>query len=412
MPVTTAVRPRRSSVALAPLVLAACGGTPDPAPEPVDNAQRAEEIARSMLIVDTHIDMPYRMHKEYPDVSVAAPNRDFDYPRARAGGLDVAFMSIYVPAAAEEDGSAVLLADELIGMVKREIAKAPGKFVLTGSTNEVADHFGGEQVMFALGLENGAPIAGDLDNLNKLYEQGIRYVTLTHSKSNHISDSSYDEERRWQGLSPFGAELVPAMNDIGMMIDISHVSDEAFYQVLELTEVPPIASHSSARHFTPDWERNMDDDMIRALAEAGGVIQINYGSIFVSQASLDSFRTMDAAFDAFIEEHDFAPDGKESDAWKKAYRRATPFVFADLGDVLDHIDHVRDQVGIDYVGIGSDYDGVGDSLPTGLKDVSTYPNLITGMLARGYSEDDIRKVLGGNLMRVWREVEAFAKNPT
>ena len=404
-----AVRWRRSGAVLVPLVLAACGGSPESASGPPDTAQRALQIARTTLIVDTHIDMPYRMHKEYQDVSVAAPNRDFDYPRARAGGLDVAFMSVYVPAAAEEDGSAVMLADELIDMVKREVAKASGQFVLAGTTNEVADHFGGERVMFALGLENGAPIAGDLANLTRLYEQGIRYITLTHSKSNHISDSSYDEERRWQGLSPFGAELVGAMNDIGMMIDISHVSDEAFYQVLELTAVPPIASHSSARHFTPEWERNMDDDMIRALARAGGVIQINFGSIFVSQASLDSFRTMDAAFDAFIDEHDFQRDGAESTAWKVAYRRATPFKFADLGDVLDHIDHVRDLVGIDYVGLGSDYDGVGDSLPAGLKDVSTYPNLIAGLLERGYSEEDIRKILSGNLTRVWRQVEAYAR---
>ncbi len=403
---------RALAPSLALATLAACGGdAPDSAPAS-DYAQQARDIAQNSLIVDTHIDMPYRMHDEYVDVSIAAPNRDFDYPRARAGGLNVSFMSIYIPAEKEEEGTATALADELIDMVEREVRKAPDKFALAVDTEQVAEQFGGEQVSFALGMENGSPIAGDLGQLRRFYDRGIRYITLTHSKSNHISDSSYDEERPWQGLSPFGEKLVAAMNNMGMIVDISHVSDKAFYDVIEIAKAPPIASHSSVRRFTPGWERNMDDDMIRALAAAGGVIQINFGSTFVNEESRRNYDAMKAERDEYLDEHDFKSGSDESDSWTKAYREDIPFHFADLSDVLDNIDHVRDLVGIDYVGIGSDFDGVGDSLPTGLKDVSTYPNLIAGMLARGYSEDDIRKVLGGNLMRVWREVEAFAKNPT
>ncbi|MEL6312358.1 MAG: membrane dipeptidase, partial [Pseudomonadota bacterium] len=235
-----------------------------------------------------------------------------------------------------------------------------------------------------------------------------RYITLTHSKSNHICDSSYDEARPWNGLSPFGEELVEAMNRTGVMIDISHVSDEAFYDVMALTKVPPIATHSSARHFTPGFERNMSDDMIRVLAAAGGVIQINFGSTFISADSRDSSQELRDARDAFLEETGVAADSEAAGAFSELFRRNNPFRYASLQDVLDHFDHVRDLVGIDHVGIGSDYDGVGDSLPVGLKDVSTYPNLVGGLLDRGYSEEDVRKILGGNLMRVWREAERYA----
>ena len=150
------------------------------------------------------------------------------------------------------------------------------------NTDDVLQQFGSEKISLALGMENGTPIGGDLANLRHFYQRGIRYITLAHSESNHISDSSYDLRRRWQGLSPFGKELVVAMNNIGMMIDISHVSDDAFYQVVSLSKVPVIASHSSLRSYTPGFERNMDDDMLRALAKNGGVVQINFGSSFVT----------------------------------------------------------------------------------------------------------------------------------
>lgn len=369
---------------------------------------KAQRLAHKYLIVDTHIDIPYRLQEKPEDISIATEGGDFDYPRATRGGLNVPFMSIYIPPAKENEGTATAFADELIDGVEALVAHAPKKFALAHNTTDVEQQFKPGVVSLALGMENGAPIAGDLKNLDHFYQRGIRYITLAHSKSNHISDSSYDEVRQWNGLSPFGEELVNAMNDIGMMIDISHVSDEAFYDVVKLTRAPVIASHSSARHFTPGFERNMDDEMIKALAENGGLIMINFGSTFVHQPSRDSYQSMYTARMVYLHTNNLVGDNDASAAFAKNYFEKKPFLFADVEHVLDHIDHVRDLVGIDYVGLGSDFDGVGDTLPTNIKDVSMYPNLIAGMLQRGYSESDIEKVLGSNLMRVWREVEAIA----
>ena len=257
-----------------------------------------------------------------------------------------------------------------------------------------------------MGMENGSPLQGDLDNLRDFYERGIRYITLAHSQSNHISDSSYDLRRQWKGLSPFGKKLVTEMNNIGIMLDISHVSDDAFYQVVDITKVPVIASHSSLRKFTPGFERNMNDDMIKALGENGGVIMINFGSSFVSKEAGQWRKGLTAARKALI-----AKEGEDSpklENFEKSYREKVPYPYSTLDEVLDHIDHVVKLIGIEHVGIGSDYDGVGDSLPIGLKDVASFPNLVQGLLDRGYSRKDIEKILSGNLLRVWEQVEQYA----
>jgi membrane dipeptidase len=259
-----------------------------------------------------------------------------------------------------------------------------------------------------MGMENGSPIEGDLANLKHFYDRGIRYITLTHSKANHISDSSYDTERPAKGLTDFGKTLIQEMNSVGVMVDVSHISDDAFYQVMAVSKTPVIASHSSARHFTPGFERNMSDDMIKQLAKHGGVIQINFGSSFISQASIDKRNIHKAAVKAFALEQALDEKSEQVKAFSKAYLEKNPYLYASLSDVLDHFDHVVKLVGIDYVGIGSDYDGVGDSLPTNLKDVASYPNLIEGLLTRGYSEPEIEKILSGNLIRVWRTVEEYA----
>ncbi|HSG51301.1 MAG TPA: dipeptidase, partial [Rheinheimera sp.] len=377
-------------------VLAACSTTP----ANVDSGSRAQQLAQQFIIVDTHIDVPYRLHKDWEDVTVATKRGEFDYPRARQGGLNAPFMSIYIPASYERTGGGYQLANQLIDNMEALVGRAPDKFAMAYTTADVEQQFGSAKISLALGMENGTPIEGKLENLQHFYDRGIRYITLAHSESNHISDSSYDLRRRWNGLSPFGKELVVAMNNIGMMIDISHVSDAAFYQTVELSKVPVIASHSSLRSYTPGFERNMDDDMIRALAKNGGVVQINFGSSFVTQmANQYGAMRKAAAKQAGV------PD---DDAFETEFRKKHPYPFATLDTVLDHIDHVVKLVGIDYVGIGSDYDGVGDSLPIGLKDVASYPNLVEGLLKRGYSEADIEKVLSGNLLRVWREVEAYA----
>jgi membrane dipeptidase len=383
-----------------------CGPTEQPMQDASED--RAQELARRVLIVDTHIDVPYRLKEKMQDVAVAAPEGDFDYPRARAGGLDVAFMSIYVPASNQETGDAREVADELIDMVEGLVRKDPDKFGLVTGVAQARARLDDGVVGLALGIENGASVQGSLENLRHFFDRGVRYITLAHSKANHICDSSYDEERRWNGLSPFGREVVAEMNRLGMMIDVSHVSDEAFGHVMEVTRAPVIASHSSCRHFTPEWERNMSDEMIRDLAQGGGVIQINFGSSFVD----NDYRVARAAAREAIREHldanGIADDSDHAHEYADEYFAANPIPRALVADVVDHIDHVVALVGVDHVGLGSDYDGLGDTLPEGLEDVSSYPNLIRELLGRGYSEEDVQKICSGNLLRVWTAVERVA----
>ena len=347
---------------------------------------------KKTIIIDTHIDVPYRIKEQWDDVTKATQGGDFDYPRAVRGGLNAPFMSIYIPANLEFEGKgkSYQLANQLIDGMEALAYRAPNKFAIATSSKDIFTHFKQGKMSIAMGMENGSPIEGELKNLKHFFDRGVRYITLAHSQSNHISDSSYDLRRKWKGLSPFGKELVVEMNKIGMLIDVSHISDAAFYQVMELSKVPVIASHSSLRKYTPGFERNMDDDMLKALKKNGGVIQINFGSSFVTSSARSWYdkRNKAAARDQYIAEN--------------------PFPYATLEQVLDHIDHVVELIGIDHVGIGSDYDGVGDSLPVGLKDVSTYPNLVQGLLDRGYSEIQIKKILSGNTLRVWRKAEEYA----
>ncbi|MCJ8296598.1 MAG: dipeptidase [Colwellia sp.] len=374
----------------------------------VNHAALAEKIAKKYIITDGHIDVPYRLESEFENVAEHTEHGDFDFPRAVAGGLDAPFMSIYIPARLEKTGGSKALADKLITMVEDIVKAAPDKFALAYSTADIKANFAKGIISLPMGMENGSPIEGDLANLKHFYDRGIRYITLTHSKANHISDSSYDENRPAGGLTDFGKTLVAEMNNIGVMVDVSHISDEAFYDVMALTQTPVIASHSSARHFTPGFERNMSDEMIQALAKNDGVIQINFGSSFISQAAIDYGKLRKAAIKVFIAENDLEKKSDEVKAFKEQYKINNPYPFASLSDVLDHFDHVVKLVGINYVGIGSDYDGVGDSLPKNLKDVASYPNLIAGLLKRGYSEQDIAKILSGNVMRVWQAAEAYA----
>ena len=391
------------------LLLAACGQTEQTAPESADLEGEAKRIAHSSIIVDTHIDVPYRLEQRPDDISQATESGDFDYPRAVAGGLNAAFMSIYTPAELEAENKSREVAENLIDLVNKVVAGSPEKFAIALSVAEVREHFASDLISLPLGMENGSPIEGNLANVQHFYDRGIRYVTLTHSLSNHISDSSYDDNRQWEGLSDFGKEVVREMNRVGIMIDVSHVSDDAFWQVMEITETPVIASHSSARHFTPGFERNMDDEMIRALGVNGGVIHINFGSSFLTEPAQQYGTARWNGEKAFVAEHPELNKAEAKQQFKKQYETVHgPFPFATLDDVLDHFDHVIGLIGVDHVGIGSDFDGVGDSLPVGLKDVSAYPALIEGLLDRGYSEQDIRKILGENLLRVWDAVAAHA----
>ncbi|MEL6651336.1 MAG: dipeptidase, partial [Bacteroidota bacterium] len=269
--------------------------------------------------------------------------------------------------------------------------------------------FAAGKLALPMGMENGAPMMDDLANVKHFYDRGVRYVTLTHSKDNQICDSSYDTTRTWNGLSPFGERIVKEMNRVGIMIDISHVSDSSFYDVLEIVETPVIASHSSCRRFTPGFERNMNDDMLKRLAENDGVIQINFGSSFLDGAFQEKYNQMQDTVGKWARANGLGYRDSAVLAMAEAYMASEGNPFATVQIVADHIDHVVSIAGVDHVGFGSDFDGVGDTLPIGLKDVSDYPNLIAELLKRGYSPDDIEKICYKNVWRVWNAVEAFAK---
>lgn len=369
--------------------------------------EQARAIAHRYPLVDGHVDVPYRLEEKWEDVTQATAEGNFDLPRARAGGLSAPFMSIYTPADSEAT-NATPLADLLIDRVEAIVGRAPKDFALARSAADVQREFKAGRIALLLGMENGAPIAGDLANLKHFHARGVRYITLTHGKANHIADSSYDPVKTWNGLSPFGLELVAEMNRLGVIVDIAHVSDAAFYEVLKVSKAPVIASHSSLRHFTPGLERNVDDDMLRALAKNGGVLQINFGSFFLTQKAREWSDTFRNAQETFTALHGGKPTPEASARFEAQYRARFAYPYATVADVADHIDRAVEIGGIDHVGLGSDFDGVGDSLPVGLKDVSQYPNLIAELLRRKYSEADIAKIMGGNVLRVLEAVEKVA----
>lgn len=371
--------------------------------------EKAVRLAREYVMVDGHVDIPYRLHNRYEDISKRTPRGDFDYVRAKEGGLDAPFMSIYVPSNRENNG-AKALADTLIDMVYEFETKWPDKYAVATSVDAVRAQFKKGLISLPMGMENGAPIEGDLANVKYFHDRGIRYITLTHGKDNHICDSSYDTTRTWKGLSPFGRKVVAEMNRVGIMVDVSHISDDAFYQVMELSKAPAIASHSSCRHFTPGFERNMSDDMIKLLAKNGGVIMINYGSSFLSKEYQEKEDKVRPEIRSYMRKNNLSFGDPKLDAFIAEVAKKHDFRNVDISVVADHIDHVVKLVGIDHVGLGSDFDGVGPSLPVGLEDASKMPNLIFLLLKRGYSDEDIKKICGENVLRVWSKVEELAKS--
>lgn len=363
----------------------------------------AHQLAQEFIIIDGHVDLPYRLQKRDDDISGASSRGDFDYVRAKAGGLDAPFMSIYIPARLESSLLARKKADQLINMVEALAKDHPDKFALALSPEDIRQNTARGLISLPMGMENGAPLLGELQALDYFYKRGIRYITLAHSKSNHISDSSYDPKRRWGGLSPFGRTVVERMNQLGIMVDVSHVSDSAFFQALRLSRAPVIASHSSARYFTPGFERNMSDEMIKALALKEGLIMINFGSAFISDKSRRLWNQARGVAQQWGEAQGLSASDPAVERYREAYFQQEGGL-STVAEVAAHIDHVVKLAGIDHVGLGSDFEGVGDTLPQGLKDVSQYPNLIYELLKLGYSREDVQKVLSGNLLRVWEKV--------
>jgi membrane dipeptidase len=371
----------------------------------------ADSLAQAYIITDGHVDLPYRLkakrfrlEKEYLGIPISTTEGDFDYERAKKGGLDAPFMSIYIPSSYNQTEGAKPLADSLIDMINGIIKTHSDKFANAGSPADIEANTKAGKLSLPFGMENGAPVGNDLANVKYFYDRGIRYITLTHSKDNQISDSSYDTLRTWNGLSPFGEQVVKEMNRVGIMVDVSHISDSAFYDVLKLTNVPVIASHSSARYYTPGFQRNMSDEMLTAFKKNGGVIQINFGSSFLDSAVVNKNSANRKKLQALLDEKKLTMTDSLAKPVIEQFRKDNPSLFSDVEMVANHIDRVVKLAGIDHVGLGSDYDGVGDSLPTGLKDVSQYPNLIFVLLKRGYSPDDIEKICSGNVFRVWNKV--------
>lgn len=386
------------------------------AKKPRSIKQEATRIAQAHLLIDGHVDLPFRLYRSRnkagkltENVAERTRKGDFDFVRAKAGGFDAPFMSIYIPAKYQITGGAKKLADTLIDMVESIAEKNPEKFSVAKSPDEVERTFRQGKIALPMGIENGAALEGKVENLQHFFKRGVRYITLTHSKDNSICDSSYATTRTHKGLSPFGVSVVKEMNRIGIMVDVSHISDQAFQGVIKTAVVPMIASHSSCRHFTPKWERNMSDSMIKQLADHGGVIMINYGSSFLDDKARKERSAMHTKASAYRAKHKHERNSKAMKAWHKRYNKSQPPPFATVQKVADHIDHVVRLSSIDHVGLGSDFDGVGDSLPTGLKDASQMPNLIAELLRRGYSEKQIVKIMSGNVLRVWRAVEAHAR---
>jgi membrane dipeptidase len=372
---------------------------------------KAHELAQKFILADSHVDLPYRLkinnfrlEREYLGIPVSTKEGDFDYERARKGGLDAPFMSIYIPSdyqSRKDMGKA--LADSLIDMITGIVDAHPDKFALARTPQDVEANTAAGKISLPLGMENGAPIGDSLENVKYFFDRGIRYITLTHAKDNQICDSSYDSMNRWKGLSPFGEKVVAEMNRVGIMVDISHVSDSAFYDVLKIAKAPLIASHSSCRYFTPGFQRNMSDDMIIALAKNGGVMQINFGASFLDSLARVN-RTLLDSLEKFLISKGLTSRDSAAQPIIDQFANDHAALYSDVERVADHIDRVVKLAGIDHVGIGSDYDGVGDTLPLGLKDVSDYPNLLYVLLKRGYSEEDIEKICSGNLFRVWNKV--------
>ncbi|MBK9105920.1 MAG: dipeptidase [Saprospiraceae bacterium] len=379
--------------------------------------QYAVELAHRFIITDGHVDLPYRLkvknfrlEREYMGIPIQTSEGDFDYERAKQGGLDAPFMSIFIPSSYQKDPqSAHELADSLIDMMHGIIDALPDNFARGESPEMIEANFEKGLISLPMGMENGAPIL-TLQDVKYFYDKGIRYITLTHGKDNQICDSSYDTTRTWGGLSPYGYEVVAEMNRIGMIVDVSHISDSTFYQVMKFAKAPVLATHSSCRAFTPGWQRNMSDDMIVELGRKGGVIQINFGTDFLD-AEITKARTANRLeLDSLLTQAGLKADDTLAKPIIDQFRIDHPNLYSDVQRVADHIDHVVKLAGIDHVGIGSDFDGVGDSLPTGLKDVSMYPNLIYELLKRDYSEEDIEKICYKNVWRVWHAVNAIASS--
>ncbi len=372
-----------------------------------------EAVHEKALTIDTHCDTPMNMVEKGTDIGKRNATGKVDLPRMKAGGLDAMFFAVFTgqkKRTAENYGEAYSLANEMITATLSAVNKCNDLAEMAYNADDAARiEKKGKRAIY-LGMENGFPIAKDLSRVEEFYKKGIRYMTLCHSFNNDICDSSTDGKgAEHNGLSPFGREVVKEMNRLGMIIDVSHISDKSFYDVLNVSSAPVIASHSSVRAIA-HHKRNLSDDMIKALAAKGGVIQIclldeyvkDPDSTNIGYKKIAELRKIYYGKWDSLTEAEKAEFRRQRDELEARYPASLPGV----KDYVDHIDHVVKLVGIDYVGIGSDFDGGGGL--SDCPDVSKFPNITRELMIRGYSDTDIYKIWGGNFLRVFRKVEKVA----
>ena len=370
---------------------------------------RAREILRTTPLIDGHNDLPWALRQGFardPYAVDLTTNLDdttslhTDIPRLRAGGVGGQFWSVYVPASLEPVEAAKATFEQ-IDMVRRIVFAHPDVFELATTADDVERIHGAGKIASLIGIEGGYSIDDSLGLLREFQEAGVRYMTLTHSRTTTWADSATDAPK-WGGLSPFGEDVVREMNRVGMMVDLSHVSEETMVDAMRVSEAPVIFSHSSARAVT-DHPRNVPDSVLRAMADDGGVVMVTFVPGFISQANMD----WGPAYNAEMARLGIAPGARPEDPRMIAWVAANPRPDATLADVVAHIQHVREVAGIDHVGLGGDFDGV-NSLPLEVQGVDAYPRILAALMAAGWSESDIRKLSGENVLRVMRAVEAVA----
>jgi membrane dipeptidase len=374
-----------------------------------DISQQARDLHFNSIVVDTHDDTTQRLLDPKFDLGARHADGSVDIPRMRDGGLDAIFFSIWIPGTVT-GRVAVQRALQQIAAVRQTVARHPNDLVLCGTGDEVRRTAAAKKIAVLMGLEGGHMINNDLATLDKFYTLGVRYMTLTHTVNTDWADSSGDKPAH-NGLTPFGKEVVVEMNRLGMMVDISHVADKTFYDVLATSQAPVIASHSSCRAIC-SAPRDMTDEMIKALAAHGGVIQINYHVGFLSQEFQDAQKNhpeIGKQIDVESKKRcgeDEACQLIEADKITRELVAQGKLPKVDWTRIVDHIDHAVKLVGADHVGLGSDFDGA--NMPYGMEDVSHLPQITGALLARGYLPADIQQILGGNTLRLMQDVEATA----
>jgi membrane dipeptidase len=365
-----------------------------------DDLARARRIQSEVIGIDTHIDTAQRLLIENADISKRLSDGQVDLPRLREGGMHAPFFSLWVPVY-YHGAEAVRRTLDLRDAMQSFLDAHPDQIELATTAGDVERITAARKIAAVLALEGGHQIDDDLRVLRMYHRLGVRAMTLAHFRNNNWADSSTDKPQH-NGLTDFGKQVVREMNRIGMMVDISHVSDKTFYDAIQTSTRPVIASHSSCRALT-NMPRNMTDDMLRALARNGGVVGVNFYPGFISQkAAAAASKNISAKAQALPPQNAKALDEYAAEEHYRDLKSSSQRGPGTLEDALAHIDHAVKVAGVDHVGIGSDWDGI-DKVPVGLEDVSKMPPVTAGLLKRGYSEQDIKKIMGGNFLRVMRE---------